>query len=217
MCFNSKVSLFTFSIGVIFSVILIQYGNPKYKVENTVTGMFTIFIAIIQLMEFLFWIDLKNTFGINQIATIIGPLINVGEPLILYIIKYLYYQPNIFSLQNYHLPVALMNIAYFIYFIVNYIRFVMNEKMVTTVKDGTLSWPWIRYFYPSIYSFVLAVNIFYLFPLKYSILLFGFTYLFLLVSMVYFKYHVGELWCFFGAFIPVIMYFLSFHIDTIFG
>jgi hypothetical protein len=41
MCFNSKVSLLTFTAGIIFSLILIQYGNPKYKMENTITGIFT--------------------------------------------------------------------------------------------------------------------------------------------------------------------------------
>ena len=116
-------------------------------------------------------------------------------------------------MHNYNLPVALMNIAYFIYFIVNYVRFVMNEKMLTTVKHNHLHWPWVQYFRPKIYMLILAINIFYLFPLNYGILLFGIAYFFLFVSFMYFNYHTGELWCFFAAFIPLIMYFLSFFIE----
>jgi hypothetical protein len=78
MCFNYKVSLFTFSLGIVFSLLLIHYGNKKYILENTVSGTFLIFISFIQLMDFLFWIDLKNHLGINKITTILGPILNVG-------------------------------------------------------------------------------------------------------------------------------------------
>ena len=67
MCFNYKVSLFTFAIGTIFSILLIKYGNKKYMLENKITGIFLIFISLIQFMDFLFWIDLKNTIGINKL------------------------------------------------------------------------------------------------------------------------------------------------------
>jgi hypothetical protein len=40
-------------------------------------------------MDFLFWIDLQNKLGINYIITLLGPLLNVGQPLILYVIKLL--------------------------------------------------------------------------------------------------------------------------------
>jgi hypothetical protein len=47
MCFNYKVSLFTFLIGIIFSILLITKGNTKYKIENKITGIFFIFISSI--------------------------------------------------------------------------------------------------------------------------------------------------------------------------
>ena len=34
MCFNAPVSLGTFLLGFLFSIILILYGNSKYKKEN---------------------------------------------------------------------------------------------------------------------------------------------------------------------------------------
>jgi len=215
MCFNYKVSLLTFLIGVTFSFLLYKYGNPLYNIENKVSGIFFIFISLIQLMDFFFWIDIKNNYGINKITTIIGPILNVGQPIILYLIKYIYYKPDIFSLQNYNLPVAILNLLYLIYFISIYIKFLSKEKLLTSTNHNHLQWPWIKYSNPVYYLILLAINIFYLFNFKYALELFIVTYLFLLLSVKYFYYNAGELWCFFGAFIPFIMFFLSFYIDKI--
>ena len=108
MCFNYKVSLFTFFIGTIFSILLIKYGNPRFSLENKTSGIFLIFISMIQFMDFLFWIDVKNKLGINTITTILGPILNAFQPVIFYIIKYIYYQPDILSAYNF--PVFLLNV-----------------------------------------------------------------------------------------------------------
>ena len=202
MCFNYKISLFTFIIGVIFSVLLIKTGN----IENQVTGFLMIFISFIQFMDFLFWIDINNTIGINKITTIIGPILNAGQPTILYLIKYFYYKPDVFNF------VGLLNLLYFIYFIIVYITFLSTDKLITTGKNGHLSWPWIKYYNSFLYSLVFIINIFYLFDFKYALILSSLIYLFLFISAVYFKYNVGELWCFFGAFIPLIMYIVSIYL-----
>jgi hypothetical protein len=164
-------------------------------------------------MDFLFWIDLKNHYGINKITTIIGPILNVGQPFILYLIKYIYYKPNIFGGIN--LLVATLNILYALYFLTRYIPFVLNEKLITSTENKHLKWPWIQYFNPYYYLILLAVNIFYLFNFKYALVLFIVTYFFLLISVKYFYYNAGELWCFFGSFIPLIMYFTSFYIPNL--
>jgi hypothetical protein len=117
MCFNYKVSLFTFTLGTIFSILLINYGNKKYALENKIVGIFFIFISAIQFMDFLFWIDIKNKLGINKITTILGPILNVCQPIILYLIKYYYLRPDIMTMQNLNFPVAILNLLYFIFFI----------------------------------------------------------------------------------------------------
>lgn len=212
MCFNYKASLFTFSIGTIFSILLIKYGNKTYMLENKVTGIFLIFISLIQFMDFLFWIDLENTIGINKIVTILGPILNVCQPTILYIIKYLYYKPEIFTLQYFNLPIAILNILYVFYFIRIYISFLSKSKLITGTKNGHLKWPWIEYANPYFYIILFAINIFYLFNFKYALVLFSITYLFLYLSVKYFNYNSGELWCFFGSFIPFLMFGFSFLI-----
>jgi hypothetical protein len=215
MCFNSETSLFTFLVGTIFSIILMKYGNIEYMAENEATGIFLMFISLIQLMDFLFWIDIKNDYGINKIVTILGPLLNVCQPLIFYLIKYFYYKPNILTLKNFNLPVALLNMMYFVYFMGMYHNFLTEGELTTSTKDGHLSWPWLEFASPYFYLFMLAVNIFYLFDIKYALVLFGIVYSFLALSVKYFNYNVGELWCFFGSFVPFIMYHASFHIDEI--
>jgi|LakMenE18May11ns_1017448.scaffolds.fasta_scaffold9791872_2 hypothetical protein len=215
MCFNYKVSLLTFTVGTIFSILLMIYGNPVYRLENKASGLFLIFISLIQFMDFLLWIDIDNKIGINKLTTIGGPILNVCQPTILYLIKLFYYKPNILSLQNYNLPVAVLNIAYFIYFITVYVRFLLKDKLVTSTQDGHLKWPWLKYTNPYPYLVLFAINIFYLFNFTYSLVLFSVLYFFLYISKKYFKYSAGELWCFFGAFVPLIMFFLSFHIDKL--
>lgn len=216
MCFNYKVSLLTFGIGIIFSIILIKYGNTKYILENKTFGIFYLFIALIQFMDFLFWIDLHNTIGINKITTILGPILNVLQPNILYLIKILYYKPNINispTLGNFNLQIAILNCLYFLYFIIFYKEFLTTDKLITqTTKTNHLEWPWIKYANPYFYIILLTVNIFYLSNFKYALVTFLITFAFLIISVKYFNYNIGELWCFFGAFSPAILYFLSFHI-----
>jgi len=209
MCFNANVSLSTFLLGSVFSIILIHQKTPKYIAENTTIGIFFIFISLIQLMDFFFWIDLKNTIGLNKLTTIIGPLLNMGQPIILYLIKYFYYKPTLMTLKNNNLGVATLNILYAILLGYKYITFLKNDNLVTGTKNGHLSWPWMKYSMPLFYLILFAINIFYLSDFKYASFVFLITYFFLILSRIYFKYNTGELWCFFGAFIPAIMVFFN--------
>jgi len=213
MCFSAKASILTFTIGAVGSLLLMKYGNPKFAKENIIFGIFLLFIAGIQFMDFLFWIDLKNKLGINKITTIIGPLFNIGQPFILYIVKLLYFQPiNIFSMKNFNLPVFILNMLYLINLLISYNHFLSTSSLVTGTSNGHLSWPWIKYANPQYYLILLAINIFYLTNFNYSLVLFLITYLFLALSVVFFSYNTGELWCFFGAFIPLLMFFASYFI-----
>jgi hypothetical protein len=211
MCFNYKVSLLTFFIGTVGSYILIKYGNIQFYKENMVYGIFLIFIAGIQFMDFLFWIDLDNKIGINKIVTIFGPLFNVGQPLILYIIKLIYFkEKDLLSFKN--LPILILNLLYCIYLFTSYFKFLNESALVTKTNHGHLKWPWIDYYNPTYYLILLGINIFYLMNFKYSLIFFIITYIFLILSCLFFSYNPGELWCFFGSFIPILMFLASYFI-----
>lgn len=213
MCFSANASIITFIIGVVGSLCLIKYGNTKYYKFNLEAGIFFIFIAGIQFMDFLFWIDLKNKIGINKITTIIGPLFNIGQPFILYLVKLIINKPkNILSMSNFNLPVLILNVMYFINLMIGYKQFLKEGNLTTGTSNGHLLWPWIKYSNSNFYLIVLAINIFYLMAFNYALTLFLITYFFLLLSVIFFSYNTGELWCFFGAFIPFIMIFVSYYI-----
>ena len=212
MCFNYKVSLLTFFTGIIFSLLLIKYGNKKYEKENLTTGIFFIFISFIQFMDFIFWIDLDNKKGLNKIFTITGPILNIGQPLILYIIKLIVYNPI-----KYNIFYVLINFVYLIVFIIFYYNFILNNytNLITTNINGHIKWKWydIKYYYIDIfYLILLFLNIFYLFNFKYALILFIIIYFFLLLSYKLFYYHIGELWCFYGCFIPLLFLPITFII-----
>jgi len=217
MCYNYKVSLITFLLGVFFSIGLIRNGNKKYLLENKVSGIFLIFISLIQLLEFIFWIDIKNEYGINKLATIIGPLINAGQPIILYLIKYIYYKPDLFTFNKLNLPIALLNLSYFIYFINTYIKFISEDKLITSSVSVSkhLIWPWLKHYNPYYFIILFAINIFYLFNINYAIVLSALTFFSLYASNKLFKYNVGEMWCFFGSFIPLLMFISSYYVDVL--
>jgi hypothetical protein len=195
-------------MGLVGSYVLILYGNPVYKKENTIYGIFFLFIASIQFMDFLFWIDLSNALGINYITSLIGPLLNVGQPLILYLVKLLISKDS----SPYGNTVAVFNGFYLLYIIKMYSTFISSGDILTTVKHGHLSWSWIKYSNPLFYLLLTAINILYLSNFTYSGLLLTIIYACLYLSYKYFRYNVGELWCFFGAFIPLFMFGASYYI-----
>jgi hypothetical protein len=218
MCWTTETSLLTFTIGLITSLLIIYNGNLKYKKENMIFGIFFIFISFIQFFDFLFWIDIDNKYNINHYVTLIAPLINAGQPTILYIIKILLlnnYNDLIETIATpYNLFFLIANILYAVFLIINYIRFLNNGKLTVSISKKTqhLEWPWVKYFsFKPYYLIMLAINIFYLTNFNYSLFLFIISYFFLYLSNKYFKYNVGELWCFFGAFIPIFLYLYTYY------
>ena len=164
-----------------------------------------------QLIDFLFWIDLDNKKGINKITTILAPLINIGQPTFIYVIKNIFYKidkKNIIMTSGY----LLANFLYFIYLLTNYFRFLINNTLITSVKKKHLKWQWFEYYDGPFYLILLALNIFYLSNFKYSLIVFLITYFFLIISYKYFNYHLGEIWCFFGIWIPILILLCSYLI-----
>ena len=211
MCFNYKVSLLTFVISFITSGLWIFYGNNKYHNENVVYGISFFFISFMQFFDFVFWIDLHNTYGINKIASIIAPIINAGAPTIFYLIKNLYYKPSFNSPTT--IGFLIINIIYFNNVAINYMKYLYNSKLVSGVdKNSHIKWPWVPYFNSKLYVIMLALNMFYLTNFKYSFAVFLITYLCLYLSWKYFSYNVGELWCFFATIIPSIMIILTYYL-----
>lgn len=209
MCYNSTVSLIAFSSSMLFSILLIVYGNPVFKSENLISGTFLMFVAGIQFMEFLFWTDLHNKIGINKVATIIGSLFNIGQPLLIYIIKVLGFMPT-FRLDY----VTILNLLYLIHLLYVYSRFLRNGPLTTsTISNGHLSWPWLKYANKEFFVVMFAINIFYLTDFSYSLAMFSIVYAILALVIMFFPRNAAEFWCFMSASVPAIMLPVSYYIN----
>jgi ABC-type multidrug transport system fused ATPase/permease subunit len=86
------------------------------------------------------------------------------------------------------------------------------ELLEYIIKNNHLKWKWLSFFNGPFYLILFALNIFYLSRFTYSLLCFIIIYLFFILSYILFNYHVGELWCFFGSSIPLLMLFFSYVI-----
>lgn len=197
MCFSAKASFGAFIVGLVGSFLLASNGGRT----NISFGVFFIFISLIQLMDFAIWSDMGNKIGLNRAATMIGPLLNVGQPLIMYLIK-------IAVFQHYRLDLVFaLNAVYTLYLSKIYNLFIKGGDLVTKVEQGHLKWPWLKYANPIAYLIMFVINALYLTDFRFSILVTCITLFFLFLSKSYFAYHVGEIWCYFGAFIPLLVYF----------
>jgi hypothetical protein len=211
MCYNSTVSLIAFSSSMLFSILLIIYGNPVFRLENLVSGTFLMFVAGIQFMEFLFWIDLHNKIGINKVATIIGSLFNIGQPLLIYIIKVLVLRPTFPVTFD---SVTILNLLYIIHLLYVYSRFLRNGPLTTsTITNGHLSWPWLKYANKEFFVVMFAINIFYLTDFSYSLAMFSIVYAILALVIVFFPRNAAEFWCFMSASVPAIILPVSYYIN----
>lgn len=199
MCISSKASIFTFFFSIISSIILILFGNIKFKLENTIIGLVMIYVAFMQIFEYFIWIDLDNKKGYNKKASQLGALFNYTQPTILYIFS------NIFMKKN-NIYINLLNLLYFIYFITKYYDFLNSKEVVTHVNNKHLNWNWIKYFNFYFYALTLIINLCYFFTnIKYLIILFIIIIGTFMFSYIKFNQNTSELWCYIVAYFPLIL------------
>jgi len=198
MCINANASISTFIFSIISCFILIYFGNKKYQKENLITGIVFIYVAFMQIFEYFMWIDLDNKKGYNEISTILASFFNYTQPTIVYLTEG-------FIIAKHNIFVTFINFIYFIYFLIRYKKFIDDGDLITYVKHKHLSWKWVNYFNFIPYAFVLIVNIFAFLNIKYAFLLFFTISSLLLLSYLNFKEHLGTLWCFFVAYLPILL------------
>jgi hypothetical protein len=208
MCISANVSISTFIISIISSFILIYYGVPKFKTENLIIGLFFIYIAIVQLLEWMMWFDINDNIGINKIATMIMPIYVYIQPLVLYNI-----QAFIYDVSS---PWWWLLIE-FLYLIVTglqYQEFIKGSRLVTKCgESGGLKWNWSYYFFPHLYLFILFYSIFVFFNFKFACFLFIITLLSIILTLIkhnnYYDGEFGSLFCFIGALLPIVFIFFE--------
>lgn len=215
MCFNAETSITAFIVGSIFTALNIHKGYSKLSKFHLLFGYISIFIVIIQLLEFIIWKNLKNH-TINNIASLIINIITAYQPVIFILIYSFIYNKKIESL------LSLLFIVYIIVHLFN-ITDIIKSKLVTTIdKSGKLLWPESSLQTPIVYWIILSIFLYKLYKL-YNINIRKSLFIVLIVTlftlwMVYlqkpksFRSVAGlfsTLWCIFCIHIPIVAYFFD--------
>jgi hypothetical protein len=220
MCFNEKISLLTYLIGLSGSINL-------YKINLIPESFFFGWVSHMQLIDFILWEnqpckiqesnkvckkeELKLCNKTNQNTTTAGMIINHLEPVIMFT------SILIFSKQKLPIWVMILTIIFFICLFI-YTKDVIDKKdtiekkctYVTEQSTPHLFWQWnynepynIIYFY---FVFIFVLLSFYGFSHRY------FSSFIILISYILShiiydnKKSIGALWCVFGAIMPWILY-----------
>jgi hypothetical protein len=199
MCISATVSLETFAISIISSIVLIYYGERRFTRENLVIGTFFIYVSFMQLLEFIMWSDIDGKKGWNQIATMITPIYVYIQPFVLY-----YIEVAVYGWGAQWKLVGCAAVLYLALTLLQYREFVKGGVLVTDKCGGeTLHWKWIPHFNILLYFFVFIYAIFAFFPLSISLLFFIVGVICLSVSILKYQGSSSSFFCFISAFSPI--------------
>ena len=200
MCFNEKVSMLTYIIGITGCINL--YFNLNLKIE----AIFFAWVVQMQLIEYILWNNQScNQLNIN--TTKLGIIINHLEPIILWI--------AILLLSTHKLP-EYVNMLMIIFTLVTiiYTKNVLLNKCTLTEKKH-LVWNWNHEKNSNIYYgfFIIMLNLLFINGVDNgNILALLSTGSFFISKLLYTnEKSVGAMWCFFSAFAPWIIPMVTSH------
>lgn len=206
MCFSASVSLFTFSIGIIGSVLCISLGKNIDKM----VGYFLGFVSLMQGIEFLLWSHQKCD-NYNRFLSIVGMILNHLQPIVLGFILLIFNK----QLKERNKINIIMLMIYYAMIIIPYsMPFFLNKNLECTLKGSNqhLIWKWngMKYSGFVYINFLLVMCLlFYLglpTPLEKWTAIFLAIFTYATSAFIYPQNTIGALWCFYVVFIPIIYY-----------
>jgi hypothetical protein len=208
MCFNKDISLASFFIGSLSGYTLSRYGNKEYQTTNKIVGYFFIYVSFMQLIDYFIWADLDCTKGLNRFAGYIGPLLNNFQPVVLYLLCQRYAGAPKNELVNKTLMMC--NLMYTVYTLFMYTRYVSQGKLCGGLNDGHIKWPWINEYDKTqfnylFYQIIMMVNIVAFLHDKVMFMSMLISYVLFFISYKYYKTNIGELWCYFVIYVPLLL------------
>jgi hypothetical protein len=206
MCFSPEVSLGTFLIGIIGSILCFSLGTPTDKL----VGLFFGFVSSMQGIEFALWKN-QNCNTMNKIITTLGMILNHLQPIVLSIL---------ILLLNDDLPIMtkqiiiLLTIIYAIVITAYSLQFIKDEDGCTLKNEyNHLEWDWNNMKHKVLVYMLFLFMLIFLFYVgtpdkKSGILLSCLSLISYLTSFFIYKDQkvVGALWCIFASFIPILWY-----------
>ena len=146
MCISAEASLKSFFSTIIFIGLLLKFRIKK-NARNLIYifSISSFYVILIAVYRFFIWVLDKK--GFNKIESKLAPLLLFTQPLIMYLVG-----RKIFPEKKVPNSISVINILYFIYFIINVIRN-WNKNSCTGILEetGHLLWKWkwqpLGYFY----------------------------------------------------------------------
>lgn len=208
MCYSKDLSLTSLLFGIFASLTLINFGNPSSTSTNKAIGYFFLFVTLMQLVEYFLWIDINCTNGFNKFGSLLGPVLNHLQPVVLLILANMYLTPTNLISPNIVVPA---NVLYLFYVCVEYIRYVSNPSnlCVKTNSCDHLDWSWKKDFNYTWYFIISFINVANFYTNANLMVSFGLSYVLLIVSIFNFNKNVGEFWCLMVTGIPLINLFME--------
>jgi len=208
MCYSADLSLTSLSFGIFASLMLINLGNPASTNTNKAIGYFFLFVTLMQMVEYFLWIDMDCANGFNKLGSLLGPILNHLQPIVLLVMATTFLEPVNLISQSVIIPA---NILYLIYCGYQYVLYVSNKSnlCVRTNDCEHLDWTWKKNFNYLFYFVISFINVANFYTNTNLMVSFGISYLLLIVSIFGFNKNVGEFWCLMVTGVPLINLFIE--------
>lgn len=174
MCISARASVGSFFTNLFSCIALLKFGNPELYFYNIVIVLILMFVSLMQIVDFGMWIDLDCKLETNKVASILGPILNHLQPIIMYIIPYVlinytkvgkeFYKNKLKSQEgtifdnfniakggfNFIKGLNLIHLLIIIIILGRYFKkaFTTNPEILCTSacnKENTLQWNWYEY------------------------------------------------------------------------
>ena len=216
MCYNKDISIYTYIIGLVSSYLLLTNEKKALKI----LGCFFMVVIQMQLVEFFLWSNTTCN-SKNRTITHIGALLNIIQPIILYL-AILYYNKEISDKHK-----KIMNVTIMIY-LLSVLLYSLNLfpigcSIVTEVSAPYLQWGWFYKKFPNfvtiMFPLTLVILMYYGLDKPYNLYLSLLIMIsFILSFIIYRKQRVfGTLWCWIAVFLPIcVLVYDNYFSDTYF-
>ena len=201
MCYSAESSLISFTIGSLGSIYLLNSKEPMLKHA----GMFLFAVALIQLLEYMMWID-QDCGKLNAFASKMVCPVLILQILTIFLGGYLFKTTIIND------KILIVFIAFSLYYMLYsiYASFTNNSILWCSKpnENGALQWP--HYQNVTISETYMYCLIFLIAPFFIKKKIYGFVLLISgLITYIFTRYEnvnsSNSRWCFFSAFIPLIL------------
>ena len=202
MCYNKDISIYTYIIGLVSSFLLLRNENKNLKI----VGSFFIVVIQMQLVEYFLWTNTKCNIKNRTISTI-GALLNVIQPILLYLAIY-YYNKDITN-ENKNIMTITIIIYVLALLLYSLNLFPIGCSIVTEVSAPYLQWGWFYKKYPNfitiMFPLTLIILMYFGLDKPYNLYLSFIIMLSFIVSFIIYRKQrtFGTLWCWFAVFIPI--------------